>query len=50
MTGRYEIRDNQNPKARGYRFTKLERAQRELTHAVPASRWFIFDRQTKQAI
>ena len=50
MTGRYEIRDRENPRARGYRFTALDRAQRELAHAVPAGRWFIYDRQTGEEV
>lgn len=44
MKGRYEIKDRNNPKAKGYRFTKLEHAQRELAHATPPERWYIFDR------
>lgn len=50
MTGRYEIRDRHNPKAKGMRFTSLASAQRELAHAVPAERWFIFDRSNQKEI
>jgi hypothetical protein len=50
MNGRYEIRDRQNPQARGMRFSSLDRAERELAHAVPATRWFIFDRVMKAEV
>jgi hypothetical protein len=35
---------------RGYRYTKLEHAIRELAHCVPAGEWYIIDRQTRQRI
>ncbi len=44
MALRWEIKDRQNPTNRGMRFSTLERARRELAHAVPPSRWFISDR------
>lgn len=47
MTGRYEIKDRTNPLARGYRFTSLDRAKRELARAVPRTRFYILDRQAK---
>lgn len=46
----YEIRDRENPRAKGMRFSTLERAKRELAHAVPADRWFIYDRETRQEV
>lgn len=46
----YEIRDRHNPRLRGMRFVRLERAKKELTLAVPADRWFIFDTTTKQEV
>lgn len=50
MRGRFEIRDRNYPAARGMRFASLERAQRELAHAVPASRFFIFDRLERKEV
>ena len=48
MKGRYELR---HPRyGRGLRFTSLDRARRELTFAIPAGEWFIFDRQEKAAV
>lgn len=46
----YEIRDRHAPRARGMRYKSLDRAKRELTFAVPADRWFIFDTTTKQEV
>lgn len=43
----YEIRDTQNPKARGQRFANLNRAIVELSRAVgEPGRWIIVDRET----
>lgn len=47
MNRRYEIRDAYNPTARGMRFSNFENAWKELSHAVPAGRWYIWDRQDK---
>lgn len=44
MALRYEIKDSFNPTWRGQRFSTLERAERELTHAVPTGRFVIIDR------
>ena len=51
MTGRYEIRDNHHPGWRGMRFTSLQRAENELSHAVgDPGRWSLVDRATKQVL
>lgn len=43
----YEIKDTQNPKARGQRFANLNRAIVELSRAVgDPGRWIIVDRET----
>lgn len=46
MKLRYEIIDNEHPTWKGTRFSTLDRARRELTHAVPAGRFYIKDRTT----
>lgn len=38
---RYEIYDKNNPTERGQRFKSRERAEKELKHAVPQSRFDI---------
>lgn len=50
MKLRYEMKDLHAPTLRGQRFTALERAQRELAHAVPRGRFVIYDRLTKETI
>ena len=46
MKGRYEIQDTQMA-GRGQRFTNLDHARRELTHAVgDRGRFVIVDRKT----
>ena len=51
MRLRYEIRDNHHPEWRGQRFTSLDRAQRELDHAVgDPGRWSLVDRETREVI
>jgi hypothetical protein len=50
MSGRWEIKDRENPAARGMRFASLERAARELAHAVPRSRWFLWDRLERREV
>ena len=47
---RYEIKDREHKDWRGQRFSSLERAQREMNHAHPRSRFYIYDRTTKQEI
>lgn len=48
---RYEIRDNVNPHWRGQRFGSLDRALRELGHAVGTpGRWSLVDRHTKTVL
>lgn len=49
MAAKYEIKDRQDPRARGMRFSSLERAQRELAHA-PRSRYMLVDRDTGQEV
>ena len=46
MKLRYEIVDKQHALWRGQRFSTLDRARRELAHAVPVSRFYIKDRTT----
>lgn len=47
MSRRYEIKDAQNPKARGQRFDNLPNAILELSRAVgEPGRWLIVDRET----
>ena len=46
----YEIKDRENMKARGQRFSSLARAERELAYAVPASRFVIVDRETGEEV
>lgn len=46
MKLRYEIIDKNHPTWKGTRFSTLDRAQRELAHAVPAGRFYIKDRTT----
>lgn len=46
MKGRYEIVDRKHALERGQRFTTLDRARRELAHAVPQGRFYIEDRST----
>lgn len=48
MKKRYEIRHD--TLGSGYRYTDLARAERELTHCVPAGEWYIYDRQTKERV
>jgi hypothetical protein len=50
MNRRYEIRDTKNPADKGMRFTSLGRARQELAHAVPAGRFVIIDRETKEIV
>jgi len=38
---KFEIYDKNNPTWRGQRFSTLERAEKELRHAVPQSRFAI---------
>lgn len=47
---RYEIRDTHNPTWKGMRFTSLDRALRELAHAVPKSRFEVIDRTTGEKV
>lgn len=46
MKSRYEIVDKKHALERGMRFSTLDRARRELAHAVPAGRFYIEDRTT----
>jgi hypothetical protein len=48
MKRRYELRHDTY--GRGYRYTKLEHAQRELAHSVPAGEWYIWDRQENHKV
>lgn len=55
MKGRYEIQDTQQADrfgySRGQRFTNLDHARRELTHAVGnRGRFIIRDRKTNEII
>ena len=50
MNRRYEIRDTLNPKDRGQRFTDEARARKELAMAVPAGRFILIDRLTKEEV
>jgi len=45
VKGRYEIRHDTY--GRGYRFTDLDRARRELARSVGGG-WYIFDRQERR--
>jgi hypothetical protein len=48
VKGRYQLRHDRY--GFGLKYTKLEHAQRELQHCVPAGEWFIFDRETKTKV
>ena len=51
MKQRYEIRDNESPRARGQRFSSEERARREFAHAVGVvGRWSLVDRLTGEGL
>ena len=50
MDRRYEIRDREHPGWRGQRFTSLDRARRELAHAVPPERWQLWDREEQREL
>jgi hypothetical protein len=50
MKQRYEIKDSRNQADRGMRFTSLRAAQRELSHACPPGRFYIYDRQDKREV
>jgi len=41
MPIKYELYDKENPKDRGQRFSTIERAEKELAHAYPQSRFAI---------
>lgn len=48
MKQRYELVDSHNPDERGMRFSTLQRARRELAQSVPAGRFYVKDRVTKE--
>lgn len=50
MAARYELIDTEHPDWRGGRFNSLERAKRELAASVPAGRFKLIDRQTKEEV
>ncbi len=50
MKGRYEIVDSKHGTERGMRFSTLDRAERELAHAVPAGRFYIVDRMKPEDV
>jgi hypothetical protein len=47
---RYEIRDSQNPSARGMGFNDLERAKKEHAQSVPIERFYVYDRHDKRRV
>lgn len=50
MKLRYEIKDTHNPTWRGYRYSNIERARRELAKAEPPGRFVLIDRETKEEV
>lgn len=50
MRGRFEIIDSAHRLRRGKRFASLERAERELSLAVPPGRFYIVDRLTRERV
>lgn len=48
MQGRYELRHPVY--GRGYRWTRLDLAERDLAKSVPANEWFIYDRLEKRRL
>lgn len=50
MALRYEVKDRHDPRARGGRSAKLERARRELAKSYPPGRFYIYDREEKREV
>lgn len=48
MTGRYELKDRQNPTWKGQRYTSLVVAIKARRDSVPPGRFFLFDRVLRQ--
>lgn len=48
MTGRYELRHPVYGK--GYRWTRLDLAIRDLSKSIPVNEWFIYDRLEKRRL
>lgn len=48
MKGRYELRHDTY--GRGYRYTDLRLARKEIAKCIPASTWYIFDRLEKRRV
>lgn len=50
MTGRYEIKDSQNPQWKGQRRTSLEAAIKEAGLSFPQGRFYVYDRLMKERV
>lgn len=50
MSKRYEIVDREHPDWRGMRFSSLDRARTEHSHAVPTDRFWVKDRETGEDV
>lgn len=48
MKGRYQLR---HPiYGRGYKYERLDLAERELAKCVPANEWYVYDRLEKRVV